>query len=193
MVLHWSFSDSKSPQVSRALLSILAVLKNAVILMVSTRPPTSNSSRPFSNPLVTVPRAPITVGTIVTFMLFSVWEFFTQALGDGYTSVRVSKSQRSATHSQGQIQDCVYPFVRMDKFQFLPQFTVGYLPNPVVSSHAHFLRQFAAFSYYEIVRFVSITNFFLHLSHSRFDRVLIALFRAAIRRDSVSLFWLSLF
>ena len=31
MVFHWSWSDSKSPQVSRALLSILAVLNNIVV------------------------------------------------------------------------------------------------------------------------------------------------------------------
>ena len=30
--------------------------------------PTSKSSRPFNNPLVTVPKAPITIGTTVTFM-----------------------------------------------------------------------------------------------------------------------------
>ena len=55
MVFHWSLSDSKSPQVSRTLLSILAVLNNAVVWMVSTRPPTSKSSSPFHNPLVNVP------------------------------------------------------------------------------------------------------------------------------------------
>ena len=60
MVFHWSLSNSKSPQVSRTLLSILAVLNNAVIWMVSTRLPTSTSSSPFSNPFVTVPNAPIT-------------------------------------------------------------------------------------------------------------------------------------
>ena len=65
MVFYRSLSDSKSPQVSRTLLSILAVLKNVVI---STRPPTSNSSTPFSNPFVNVPKAPITIGIIVTFM-----------------------------------------------------------------------------------------------------------------------------
>ena len=68
MFFHWSLSDSKSPQVSRTLLSILAVLNNAVIWMVSTRPPTSKSSSPFSNPLVTVPNALITIGIIVTCM-----------------------------------------------------------------------------------------------------------------------------
>ena len=35
MVFHWSLSDSKSPQVSRTLLRILANLINVVILMVS--------------------------------------------------------------------------------------------------------------------------------------------------------------
>ena len=68
MVFYWSLSDSKSPQVSRTRLSILAVLSNAVVWIVSTRPPTSKSSRPFNNPLVTVPNAPITIGTIITFM-----------------------------------------------------------------------------------------------------------------------------
>ena len=44
MVFHWGLSDSKSPQVSRTHLSILAVFNNAVVWMVSTRPPTYKSS-----------------------------------------------------------------------------------------------------------------------------------------------------
>ena len=48
-VFHWRLSDSKSSQVSRTLLSILAVLSNVVIWIVSTRPSTSKSSRPFNN------------------------------------------------------------------------------------------------------------------------------------------------
>ena len=67
MVFHWSLSDIKSPQVSRTRLRILAVLSNAVVWIVSTRLPTSKSSRPFNNLLVTVPNAPITIGTIITF------------------------------------------------------------------------------------------------------------------------------
>ena len=73
----WSLNDSKSSQVSRTLLSILAVLNNVVIWMVSTRPPTSKSSSRFSNPLVTLPKAPITIGIIVTFMFNS---FFSNSL-----------------------------------------------------------------------------------------------------------------
>ena len=73
MVFHWSLIDSKSPQVSWTRLSILAVLCNAVVWIVSTRPLTSKSSRPFNNPFVTVPNAPITIGTIVTFMFHSLF------------------------------------------------------------------------------------------------------------------------
>ena len=54
MIFYWSLSESKSPQVSRTLLSILAVLNNPVVWMVSTRPPTSNSSSPFSNPIIII-------------------------------------------------------------------------------------------------------------------------------------------
>ena len=81
MVFHWSLSDSKFPQVSRTLLSILAVLNNAVVCMVSTRPPTSKSSSPFSNPLVTVPNAPIIIGIIFTCMFLS---FFTSLAKSRY-------------------------------------------------------------------------------------------------------------
>ena len=101
MVFHWRLSDNKSPQVSRTLLSIVAVFNNAVVWIVSTRPPICKSSRPFNNPLVTVPKAPITIGIIVSFMfhsffnslarsrllllllLFNHLEFFTSAIADG--------------------------------------------------------------------------------------------------------------
>ena len=83
MVFHWSLSDNKSPQVSRTLLSILAVLNNAEVWMVSTRPSTSKSSSPFSNPLVIVPQAPITIGIIITCMFHS---FFNSLARSRYLS-----------------------------------------------------------------------------------------------------------
>ena len=83
MVFHWSLSERKSPQVSRSLLSILAVLNNVVVWMVSTRPPSSKSSRPLNNPLVTVPKAPITIGIILTFMFHS---FFNSLARSRYLS-----------------------------------------------------------------------------------------------------------
>ena len=55
-----------SPQVSETLLSILAVLNNAVVLMVFT--PNYKSPSPFKNPLLTVPKAPIRIGIIVTLI-----------------------------------------------------------------------------------------------------------------------------
>ena len=83
MVFQLTLSDSKFPHVSRTRLRILAVLSNAVILIVSTRPPTSKSFRPFNNPLVIVPKAPITIGTIVTFMFHS---FFNSLARSRYLS-----------------------------------------------------------------------------------------------------------
>ena len=99
----WFFplSDSNSPQVSRTILSILAVLSNAIIWIVSARPPTSKSSRPFNNPLVIVPKAPITIGTIVPLMFHSFFisqarsrysSFFSHSFSFILWSVRTAKS-----------------------------------------------------------------------------------------------------
>ena len=63
MLSHRSLSGSKSPQVSRALLSILADFNNAVVWMVSTRPLISKSSSPYTNP--------ITISIAVTFIFHS--------------------------------------------------------------------------------------------------------------------------
>ena len=71
MIFHSSLSDGKSPQDSWNLLSILAVLSNVVVWMVSTSPTISKSSSPFSNPLVTALNVPITSGIIVTGMSHS--------------------------------------------------------------------------------------------------------------------------
>ena len=73
IVCHWSLSQSTSPQVSITLLSILANLNNAVVWMVSTLPVISKSSSLCTIPLVTVPRAPITIGIIVTFKFHSLF------------------------------------------------------------------------------------------------------------------------
>ena len=72
MVFHWSLSDSKSPQVSRTRLSILAVLSNAVVWIVSTRPPSSKSSRPFNNPLLIVPNAQLAKSLLSCSTAFSI-------------------------------------------------------------------------------------------------------------------------
>ena len=84
MVFHRRLSDSKSPQISRIHLSILAIFNNTVVWMVSTRPPTFKSSKPFNNSLVTVPKAPITIGIIITFMFYS---FFNSLARSKYLSL----------------------------------------------------------------------------------------------------------
>ena len=77
MVFHWRLSD-------RTRLRILALLSSAVIWIVSSHPPTSKSTRPFNNPLVIWPKAPITIGTIVTFMFHS---FFNPLAWSRYLSL----------------------------------------------------------------------------------------------------------
>ena len=79
MVFHGSLSDSKCLQVSRTLLSILAVLSNAVIWIVYTRPPASKPSRPFNNPFVIVPKAP---NYYYHYYYYYPWELFIPALTD---------------------------------------------------------------------------------------------------------------
>ena len=50
MVIHWSLSGCKSPQMFRTSLSILAHLNNVVVWMVSIRSPVSTfSCSPFLN------------------------------------------------------------------------------------------------------------------------------------------------
>ena len=69
--------------------------------MISTRPVISKSSSPFTNPSVTVPRAPITIGIIVTFMFHSFFNslgrssnlyFFSLSFNFTLWSARTSKS-----------------------------------------------------------------------------------------------------
>ena len=70
-VFHGSLSDSKCPQVTRTLLSILTDLNNAVALTVSIRPVISKPSSPCTNHLESVSRPPITISKILTFMFHS--------------------------------------------------------------------------------------------------------------------------
>ena len=70
MVFQWSLRDNKSPQVSRTRLGILAVLNNVVVWMISTSL-IFKFSGPFYNLLVTVLKAPITIGIIIIIMFHS--------------------------------------------------------------------------------------------------------------------------
>ena len=74
MVFHWSLSDRKSLHVSRTLLGILGDLKNAVVLMVPTRPPTSKSFCPFLSIFSNCTKSIISIN--VTFMFHSFFFLF---------------------------------------------------------------------------------------------------------------------
>ena len=73
MVFNGSLSDSKSPQHSRTFLSILANLNHAEVWMVFTVPFISKSSGHWTNPLVIVPRAQITIRITVKFTFHSLF------------------------------------------------------------------------------------------------------------------------
>ena len=80
MVFHWSLSDSKSPQVSRTLLSILADCSNAVFWMVSILLLIPRFSKLFSNLFGTVPSAPTTIGITFTLIFHSFFNSLAMSL-----------------------------------------------------------------------------------------------------------------
>ena len=163
MIFHWSLSDSKSPQVPRILLSILAVLNNVVVWMLSTRPLISTSSSPFYCLLLNVPKAPITIGVIVTYMFDSKVELFVllfvffhfYSVVSRYSEAHNFGDYKNAWSSGRDLVIRLYvkiqwgfkclilryrcsvqniPFVRIVRFEFLAKFPVDHLAHPVVSS-----------------------------------------------------------
>ena len=111
MVFHWSLSDSKSPQVSRTRLRNLAFLSNALVWIVPTRPLTSKSSRPFNNPLVIVPKPPITIGTIVTFMFHSFFNSLSRSMYLSFFSHSFRCIQWSAMTAKSTVLQMLYLFL----------------------------------------------------------------------------------
>ena len=175
MIFHWSLRDNKSPQVSRTLLSIQANLSNALVWIVSTRSLISKSSSPFTKPLVTVPRAPITIGITVTFMFHRHLSFLSAffklySLVGRDTKVR-SSGQVLVIHIYHKIPEKFVYHILQYRFwvvrilffvwsnlNFLHNSPVDHLLHTVVSSLILFLCEFAVLAYYVIDCFVSITK-----------------------------------
>ena len=111
MVFYWSLSNSKSPQVSRTLLSILADLNNDVVWIVSTRLLISQPSSPFNDPLVTVTSASITIGMTVNYYYdFTFGEFFKPAFDDcrlvEFEWHQVFSGLQDSSQNSDQFQQC---------------------------------------------------------------------------------------
>ena len=79
MVFHWRLYN-KSRQVSRTLLSILVDLDGALVWTASTCSIISKSFSPWTNPLLTVLRAPITVDIMTTFILHSFFSSLARSM-----------------------------------------------------------------------------------------------------------------
>ena len=86
----------------------VTVLINAVVWIVSTRPLTSKSSSSFNNPLVTVPKAPITIGIIVTSM-FHIFLILQQGRGT-YSSFHILSVLFCGQPRQQNRQFCKFSF-----------------------------------------------------------------------------------
>ena len=136
-------------------------LNKVVVWMVSIRPPTSKSSSPFSNPLVTVPNAPITIGVYNSFFLnFLARSRYLSFFSHSFSFIRWSAGTAKSTILQvlffcwlllglvfcSRLGDprvcqspigvyvCYFLFVRMVKFKFLAHLLVDHLAYPVESS-----------------------------------------------------------
>ena len=76
--------------------------------MVSTRPPTLKSSSPFNSPLVTVPNAPTTIGIIVTFMFHSCSYYLTRSRHLSFFSLSFSFLLWSASTAKSSIFQALF-------------------------------------------------------------------------------------
>ena len=125
-----------------------------------------------------MPKAPITIGIIVTFMFHSFFNSLARSrylslFSHSFSFILWSAGTAKSTilqiffsrlgdpfACQNPIGVCVchflghIPFVSMAKFEFLAHFSVDHLAHPVVSSLVLLLCQFAAFTYYVIDGFI---------------------------------------
>ena len=222
----------KSPGLSS---EILALLSTAIIWIDSTRLPTSKSSRSSNNHLVNVPRAPITIGAIVTFMFhnffhslarsrylsffshsfrFILWSagtakvdnlqilfFFlliiirSDLLVEIWWSVCMSKSHRSlcVSFSRTGAGLWIYHLLGCSNLNFLHISHWITLPN----QSCLVLYSFYVNLLHSLIMWLIVSSLSLHKLHLLFCcvlsflaliwLVLMVLFCAAIRRDSVSL------
>ena len=109
---HCGLSDSKSLQVSRTLLSILADLENCLVFVWSPLNPfISNSSILFINSLLTVPSSPIAINICITFMFYSFLSSQARSRYSSFFSFSFSFAMWSARTAKPTIQQVLFLFV----------------------------------------------------------------------------------
>ena len=90
--------------------------------MVFSRPPTCKTLSPFNNPLVTAPKAPITIGIIVTFMFHSFFNSLARSRYLSFFSYSFSFIQWSAGTAKSTILQILlynYFLVYLKEWRFL--------------------------------------------------------------------------
>ena len=143
MVFHRSFSDSKSPQISSTLLTILTNLNHAVFWIVSIQPPISNSSSLLFKSLQLVSPSPsfsLSDPLGRQSQLYSMFSFFSNyhLVWSSCWDLIICLYLKTLENFMSLILQERFWFVNvsfgsMVKFQFLAQFPVNPLPYPVMS------------------------------------------------------------
>ena len=163
MVFNRCLSDSKSPQVSRILLSILTIRNNVVFWMVSPQSPTSKFSSRFNNPLLTVPKAPRTIGIIVNFMLHNFFIFLARSRYFFFFSLSFSFILLSAVREKSSILQVLFSLLIIIRSGLLAEIRWSvYISKSHRSLCVSFSRTAAGLCIYHL--FVWSNFNFLHIS-----------------------------
>ena len=114
MGFYWRLSESKSPQFTRTLLSILTWHNNAVVWMVTTCPVISKSFNPFIYPLVTVPSVSFTIGITVTMSkdFLVLWQGLSTDLSLHFLLFLFCGPPGRKSQVFGGLSFCLLPFTR---------------------------------------------------------------------------------
>ena len=86
--------------------------------MVSTRPPSSKSFDPFKNPSATLPKAPITIGIIVTLMFYSFFNSLARSKYLPFFSLSFSFILWSASTAKSTILQGLFLFIYLFIYLF---------------------------------------------------------------------------